>query len=148
MATEVTCAYALHCLMFRKGTLAVFQSDKEDKANDNVIRVHGMWERLPEWMKRRRPANPSKGGGTIEGYFEIPGNHAKLKAIPSGPKQIREMGPSLYFCDEAAFHAEAMATYSAVRQAIEAGCQAIYVSTAGAGFFSGLFNDSLEMVGE
>ena len=146
MATELMCAYALTLMMFRKGALCVFQSDKEDKANDNVRRVYGMWNRLPMWMKRRRPCNPTKGGDMIEGYFEIPGNYARLKAIPSGPEQIREMGPSFYFCDEAAFHQNAGATYAAVNQAIEAGCQAVYVSTAAAGFFAGLTNDVLEEV--
>jgi len=147
LCTELTCAKALHKLMFRKGTLAVFQSDKEDKANDNIQRVHGMWNRLPEWMKRRRPANPTKNGQMISLYFEIPNNHAKLVGIPSGPKQIREMGPTFYFADEAAFHPDALATFGAVRQAIESGCQAVYASTAAAGFFAGLTNDALEMVG-
>lgn len=146
MATELICAYTLWLLMFKRGKLAVFQSDVEEKANDNVIRVHGMWERLPEWMRLRAPANPTKQGGSIENYFEIPTNHSKLKAIASGPKPIRELGPSFYFCDEAAFHAEGSQTYSAVQGAIEAGCQAVYVSTAAAGFFAGLCLDQLESV--
>jgi hypothetical protein len=148
MATELVCAYTLWKLMFRKGPLAVFQSDTEDKATTNIARVHGMWTRLPEWMKRRRPANPTQHGNMIDAYFEIPSNHAKLKAIPSGPAKIREMGPTLYFADEAAFHPDGLATFGAVRQAIEAGCQAIYVSTAAAGFFAGLCNDTLETVGK
>jgi len=146
MATELMCSYALGLMLFRKGALCVFQSDKEDKANDNVKRVWGMHSRLPGWMRKRRPCNPTTGGGQIENYFEIPNNYAKLVAIPSGPEQIREMGPSFYFCDEAAFHTNAGQTYAAVTQAIEAGCQAVYVSTAAAGFFAGLFNDCLETV--
>ncbi len=147
MATELTCAYALWLMMFRRGVLGVFQSDKEEKANENVMRVHGMWSRLPEWMKSRKPANPTKHGQHMELYFEIPANHSRIKGIPSGPKQIREMGPTFYFCDEAAFHENAMECYSAVQGAIEAGCQAVYVSTAAAGFFAGLCLDALHMVG-
>lgn len=147
MMTELMCGKCLHLMMFRKGVLAVFQSDKEEKANSNVERVHGMWSRLPEWMKARRPANPTQNGRAVDLYMEIPANFSKLRGIPSGAKQIREMGPSFYFCDEAAFHADAMDTYIAVRQAIEAGCQAVYVSTAASGFFQGLCYDQLQAVG-
>ena len=150
MLTEIVCGWIFTCLMFEPSTEAVVQSEEERKAAACPERVHGYWTRLPEWMKRRRPCNPTKGGESIHGYFEIPNNNAVMFAFAQGDTQIREKHPTIYFGDEMSYWAKAKETWGAVEPVADAGCQVILVSTAADGgggpTFRGICTDTLKDV--
>ena len=133
LATEIVCSWIFYCGMFEKGTQAIIQSEQEQKAAMGVERIHGYWSRLPEWMKRRRDANPSVKGDTIYNRFEIPATHFTVEGLAQGEHQIREKHPTIYFGDEMSYWPRAAETYGAVRPITERGCQMILVSTAADG---------------
>lgn len=138
MVSWLALTFCLWWGLTRTGQLILFQSKKEEDANRLIERAWGVYDRLPEAIKQRLPAEHA--------YLKIrfPTMDVKIEGIPQGADQIRSTTPSLLFSDEMAFQDDAEMAYSAALPALQGargGGRAIFVSSAAPGFFQELVED-------
>ena len=139
MISWLVVALCLWLGLTRTGQLIFFQSKKEDDANRLVDRAWGIYERLPEHVRKRVPAERR--------FLKIvfPGRDVSIEGIPQGADQIRSNTPSVLFSDEMAFQEECAGAYAAALPAImgigSRRGKLIIVSSAAPGFFADLVED-------
>jgi hypothetical protein len=138
MMSWLCLTFSLWWGLSHSGQLILFQSKKEEDANRLIERAWGVYDRLPNSVKERVPAEHS--------YLKIrfPGTDVKIEGIPQGADQIRSTTPSLLFSDEMAFQDDAEMAYAAALPALQGargGGRAIFVSSAAPGFFQEMIED-------
>jgi len=107
-----------------KGQLIFFQSKKEEDADKLVQRAHGVWKRLPNWIKKRAPAKYSYCN------LKFTTRDCLIQGIPQGQDQIRSNTASSIVCDEAAFQPEFGGAFTAAQPAIDGGGRMTNISSA------------------
>lgn len=115
--------------MTKRGQLIFFQSKKEEDADKLVDRAWGVYQRLPEWMRKRVPAVHSKCN------LKFPGNDSRIQGIPEGMDQIRSNTASAIFSDESAFQPEFGSAFAAAQPAVEGGGRFTAASSSKVGEF-------------
>lgn len=138
MVTWVLCMYDLWDAMTRSARLNVVQSKKEEDAEEVTLRAWGVYERLPDWIKERSPADYIDGQikfwRVADKYRRKP--KSRYEGIPQGGgagsagHQIRSRTPSSWFSDESAFQEEWLANYTAALSCLRGGGSGVCVSTA------------------
>ena len=108
----------------RRGQLIFFQSKKEEDADKLIDRAWGVYQRLPEWVRKRVPAVHSKCN------LKFPGIDSKIQGIPEGEDQIRSNTASAIFSDESAFQPEFLSAFAAAMPAVEGGGRFTAASSA------------------
>lgn len=118
--TWLVLGYALARMLFAPITVALFFSRGEKEAKDLLMRLKGMYSRLPDWMK--------DGDATIDNSEEW--------RLPSGSRAIslpttggRSYTASLVVMDEADFIERFNEAMDAVKPTIDAGGQMFLIST-------------------
>jgi hypothetical protein len=126
---------AWHCQIFEQ-TRVLVQAQKLEKASDLVKGteppgyVRTLWERQPEWLKRRFPLARELDDLPADRF--VWRNKSAIQAIGKGADQVRQYHPTIYVIDEASYMDEAEASFGA---AIPVSQQIIVVSSAGPGWF-------------
>jgi hypothetical protein len=135
MASHTANAMVLWSALFEKGRTIGWQSKKSEDANWMLKRIYGLWERLPNDVRRRHPCEAKEG----ELRFGDRGN--TIMGIPEGPEKPRQFTWSLFVSDEMAFQERARETYVAVQPAIRGGGMYVGISSAAPGFFMRFVED-------
>ncbi len=134
---------ALHTwdAMFHNGRQEILQSEDAFKTLELVMRAHCIYDNTPHFLKKAiGPANYSKGTTKSgELYFTTQGS--EILGLPQGADQIRQFHPSAIFADEAAFQAEAGATFAAIKPAIMMGGKYSAISSANRSWFEKICRD-------
>ena len=121
--------------MFKYGRRDFFQSEKEEKANELIERVH--------FTHRFLPGKPYKIGAKYT-YCRLrfPSVDSIIKGVPQGPDVIRQETASGVLSDEMAFQFEAERAYIAAKPTIDGGGRYTAISTPnGPNFFKRLVHD-------
>jgi len=130
-------AYALHLCLFRVGRLALTFSIGQAEANEMLRRVHVMYWRLPEEVRKNLP-QPIKDN-TEEIAWD---NGSRILSLPARKTAGSGYTASLVILDEFAKNQWAREIYTAVKPTIDGGGQMIILSSAhGAG---NLFHEMVE----
>lgn len=130
-------------VLFHPDKQILFQSENAQKTNELVQRSHGIWKNQPSWLKAVAPARFGEGVSKA-GKFTVESLGSEIWGLPQGADKIRQFHPTAVFSDEAAFNPEAAETYAAIRPAIQGGGQYCATSSANAGWFQRLCEDSLD----
>jgi len=124
MATWTVCALALWFTMFREVTRTFVMSKKEKDADAIIDRIKSIYERLPEGIKKKYPADDFT-------YLNIKWSKSNsiIQGLAQGPDQIRQYTASLVIMDEGAFQAKAAKTWEAIRPSLVGGGKFVVIST-------------------
>lgn len=127
----------LHLWLFMtlEAQLIFFQSKKEEDACRLVDRAWFMYERFPEEVKLKVPAEK------FSGKISCKGKNSLIWGIPQGADQIRSNVPSAVLSDEMAFQDDAEMSFVAALPAVEGGGRYTAVSSASPGFFFCMVED-------
>jgi transposase-like protein len=118
-----------HAAMTIPGIEVLFQSQKEEKANELVGYAKTLYERQESII---RHIYPLKAGRQQSGILEF-AHGSRIVGIPGGGNQIRSYHPWGLFQDEAAFMPQAGESYD---HAVPVCQKIVVVSSAGPGWFS------------
>jgi len=135
MASWSACAMVLWSSLFERAQTIGWQSKKAEDANWMLkSRIFGMWERLPELVRRRHPCEDREGELRFPYTFDDFGRKVDLKnvvmGLPEGPDKPRQFTWSLFVSDESAFQDRSFETYVACQPAIRGGGMYVSISTA------------------
>lgn len=137
---------ALHTwdAMFHTGRQFIFQSEDAFKTLELVQRAECIYKNTPAFLRDAiGPATFSKGTTKSgEGYFSL--QRSEILGLPQGANQIRQFHPSGVFSDEAAFQAEAAATFGAIKPAIMQGGRYTAISSANRSWFELVCRDKTD----
>lgn len=134
---------ALHTwdAMFHQGRQEILQSEDAFKTLELVQRAYVIYDNTPNFLKKAiGPANYSKGT-TKSGELYFVRQQSEILGLPQGADQIRQFHPSAIFADEAAFQAEAGATFAAIKPAIMMGGRYSAISSANRSWFERVCRD-------
>ncbi len=130
MLTWIMAALYLHDAMYNQSRNIMFQSKKQEDANDVIERCRVIYDHLVE---SRFPGLPivestgEKSGQTTK--MKFPSTKSTLRAIPQGGNIVRSQTLSRLLGDEIAFQPEASASYKAAMPSINGGGRAVWQST-------------------
>lgn len=163
MMSWTVAAFVLWVALFRDNSLNFLQSKKETDANALLERVFDIYIRLPNWMQKANPVNPSKNGERIENHMRFPWTMDAIKritpdgeepdlgllltlrahiwAIPQGQDVLRQYTATFIFSDEDAFQEQAALAYQASAPILADDSWFIKVSTANPGHFESVVKD-------
>jgi hypothetical protein len=118
--TWLTLGYVLAEMMFRPITIALFFSRGETEAKDLLVRMKGVYSRLPDWMK--------DGAEMIDNSQEWRLSTGRL-ALSFPTTGGRSYSASFVVVDEADFIERFNEVINAVKPTIDAGGKMILIST-------------------
>ena len=132
MASWTVSAWVAHQCFNRPATCAIFQSQDERRALVDVEYGKELWKNsLPVLRDRWPVTKPVDKQAQHE--FQL-ANGSKMMAIPRNPDDIRSAHPTIVVLDEAAFLAEAEASYNV---ALASNClHLVALSSAYPGWFA------------
>jgi phage FluMu gp28-like protein len=110
--------------MFREVTRTFVMSKKEKDADAIIDRIKSIYERLPEGIKKKYPADDFT-------YLNIKWSKSNsiIQGLAQGPDQIRQYTASLVIMDEGAFQEKAAKTWEAIRPSLVGGGKFVVIST-------------------
>lgn len=121
--------------MFHDGRQHIFQSEDAFKTLELVQRANVIYSNTPKFLRSAiGPAVFSKGS-TKAGELYFTTRSSEILGFPQGPDQIRQFHPTGVFSDEAAFQAQAGATFAAIKPAIMMGGRYTAISSANPSWF-------------
>lgn len=122
--TWVCLGFVLAEMLFKPITVALFFSRGETEAKDLLVRLKGMYSRLPDWLK--------DGAATIDNSQEwrLPSGSRALSFPTTGG---RSYTASIVVVDEADFVENFNAVMNAVKPTIDAGGKMLLISTVDKG---------------
>lgn len=121
----LVCAYVLWLCLYRPGRLILMFSIGQDEANELMRRVHVMYWRLSEDMRRELPAIVKDN--TEEMSWS---NESRVQSLPSRKTAGSGYTASLIVLDEFAKNERAKELYTAVKPTIDGGGKMIILSSA------------------
>jgi hypothetical protein len=119
------CAYILWLCLYRPGRLVLMFSIGQDEANELMRRVHVMYWRLPEDLRRALPQIVKDN--TEEMSWS---NESRVQSLPSRKTAGSGYTASLIVLDEFAKNERAKELYTAVKPTIDGGGKMIILSSA------------------
>ena len=135
MVSWFACAMVLYWCLTKKAKRIGWQGKKADDTNHMLLRIYGIWERLPEFVRQRFPCESKFM------HLSFPTTACDVHAIPQGEEQVRQYTWSLFITDEMAFHVDAEPAYYALLPALGKNGMGVFISTAGPGHFETLYAD-------
>lgn len=151
MVTWLCCALDLWQAMFKPGRFIPITAYKEEDAADIVDRIEliyrgqeGQEEKapgLPEWMQSRSPCKRLKEPHQLE-FLKM---GSLIRALAEGSDQGRGKTISRWRNEESRTQSSLQASTQAVLPTLkEGGGQAVFISSAGAGYFQLLVEDRID----
>jgi phage FluMu gp28-like protein len=124
LVSWVLMALGLWYTMFKDGCRTFIMSKKEKDANAMIDRIKIIYERLPDDLKNRHPADEFK-------YLQLSWakNNSIIQGVPQGPDQVRQYTSSLIISDETAFQEKAEKAWAAARPSLMGGGKYVTIST-------------------
>lgn len=155
MVTLTTCLYHLGKLMFQDGSEVVCISDKADKAEHNLGRMHFAYSSLPNEVKAMFPMRAWKGNSGDPRILKFlprpplwPGGPAfqgsRAEAIAQGPDKIQEFHPSHILIDQCETIKQFRETMGAILPLVTRRMHLCLVGTPHPGYYSDLVHDRLD----
>lgn len=151
MLTWLFCALDLYTALFKAGRHIPISAEKELDAGDMLKRIQFIYSGipgnpnapgLPEWMRSRAPAR-FRWGDPIE--IEFLHNGSLIRACPEGADVGRGKTISRWRNEESRTQRQLEKTSQAVLPTLRnGGGQAVYVSSAGPGYFEQLVYDKID----
>lgn len=134
MASWFYCAMFLWVCMTQRGKRCGWQGKKAEDTNEMLERIYGIWERLPESIRKKIPCEKRFM------HLRFPLTGCDIHAIPQGPDQVRQYTWSYFVIDEMAFQDDSEAGYYALLPALGKHGAAFMVSTASPSFFETIYS--------
>jgi len=147
--TWLCCALDLHEAMFHSARLIPINAYKEDDAADILDRIQFIYEGqdgdsrapgLPAWMRARAPAERMKKPHQLK----FPGNGSLIRAVAEGQENIRGKTVSRWRNEESRSQPSLEGTCQGVIPSLQKTGQAVFVSSAGQGYFESLVFDKID----
>ncbi len=135
MVSWFACAMVLYWCLTKKAKRIGWQGKKAEDTNQMLLRVYGLWERLPKSVRDEHPCEQKFM------HLRFPSMSCDIHAIPQGEEQVRQYTWSLFILDEMAFQIDAEPAYYALLPALGKHGMAVAISTAGPGHFETLYAD-------
>lgn len=117
MLSWLACGFITHACQFKPHTQWVIQSKDEGTAGKLLKYCKCLYSRQPQWMKERYPLHGGKydtESGRQSLLLQLWKSESSIEGIPSGADKARQMHPSGFFFDEAAYIGEFEAAYASV----------------------------------
>lgn len=117
MLSWLACGFITWSCQFKPHTQWVIQSKDEGTAGKLLKYCKCLYVRQPQWMKERYPLHGGKfdtDGGRQSLLLQLWQSESSIEGIPSGADKARQMHPSGFFFDEAAYIGEFEAAYASV----------------------------------
>ncbi len=137
MMTWFYCAMMLYRCLTGKAERCGWEGKKADDTDQTMERIYGMWERLPECVRKRHPCERKFL------HIRFPATDSDIHGIVQDPtgtgKQVRQFTWSFFVKDEMAFQENEEESFHAVLPALGDEGTLICISTANPSFFEELF---------
>lgn len=130
MVTWIALCLYLWKVLNVQATRVAIQTLKELYSHEHMLRMYGVWERLPEYVKKMHPCDFKFCKMTF------PATDSTIHGLAQGADQARQFTFADFFMDEVRVHDQAHSAYTAILPTIDAHGSFLGVSSAGPGFMA------------
>lgn len=131
MVSWLIASYLVANFLLNQNELNVYQTKREEDAQEFMERVFFLYNHLPEWIRKIRPKQPSQKENRMK--LELPEWGSKILGVPSGGDIVRSKTMTRFVSDECNFQPEAKASLRAAAPALGTTGKMYFISSANAG---------------